>query len=263
MMLTSLPVGWMPTRSALQAYTQAMTAFPRAAGPADPRWSHVAMDPTRHGFVTRPTPLEDGASLMAIVDLDDHRVSATAGDDAIDIDLQPGPSSVSVGDALLELAGRHGPEIAVDRERFGTSETLTYDTEAVAAFFAQARTAIEALDRVNAQLSGEIAGPHLWPHGFDVATEWFSDRMVDYGDSESNAQIAMGWYPSEDSYVYVNPWPFRDEYAQIPLPGGARWHLEGWQGAKLDLNAGDPVALDTVVELGATVHAATEASLGT
>ncbi len=263
MYLTSLPVDWMPTRSALQAYTQAMTALPRAAARPDPRWSHVALDPMRNGFATWPTPLEDGTSLVAMVDLDDHRVRATAGDDIIDIDLRPGPTSVSVGDALLELAARHGAEIAVDRERFGTGESRTYDPEAATAFFAQARGAVEALERVNAELSGETAGPHLWPHGFDIATEWFSGRMVDDGESQSNAQIAMGWYPSTDSYVYVNPWPFRDEYAEIPLPGGARWHLEGWQGAKLELTPGEPVALDTIVELGAAMHLATEASLGT
>ena len=261
MQLPSLPPDWMPTRASLQAYAQAVTAFPRAGAAQDPRWSHVAMDPHPVGFVTWPTPLADGSELVTVLDLERHVVTASAGDDVIDIDLTSGPSSRSVGDALMGLATSHGLDADVDVERFGSSESRSYDTAHAEAFLGASRAAVAALESVHDPLGGEVAGPHLWPHGFDVAAEWFSERMVPYGDGEASAQIAMGWYPSEESYVYVNPWPFRAEYEEIPLPAGAAWHRDGWDGAQLFVPA---VGVDTatVAELGSTVHEATRDSLG-
>jgi hypothetical protein len=101
----------------------------------------------------------------------------------------------------------------------------------------------------------------LWPHGFDIATEWFSPRLVEYGDSTANAQVAMGWYPSDEGYVYVNPWPFEDDFTSIVLPPPAQWHLDGWQGAKLDVPSGDGLASDEIASVGHIVHENTAAVL--
>ena len=221
------------------------------------------MDPHPTGFVTWPTPLADGIELVSVLDLERHVASATAGDDSIEIDLTSGPSSHSVGEAILELARSHGLSVEVDDERFGSADRLTYDTAAATSFLDAARVAVGALEAVNATLNGEIAGPHLWPHGFDVATEWFADQTVPYGDGEANAQIGVGWYPAAESYVYVNPWPFRAEYEDIELPGGATWHDDGWQGAKLDITPPTGVSTKTVVALGSAVHEATRPTLGT
>ena len=115
---------------------------------------------------------------------------------------------------------------------------------------------------LNAGLVGHTAGPHLWPHGFDIATEWLSDRIVAADGHEGRAQIAVGWYPGVDSYVYVNPWPFADSFASIDLPGSAAWHLEGWQGAKLDVPRGGALPIEEIVALARRVHEATTPVLG-
>jgi hypothetical protein len=221
------------------------------------------MDPTDSGFVAAETPLEDGSTLRSELNLVTHTIVVSAGDDTLEIDLSEGPSPKSIGEAIIALTDEHGGAIDVDRERFASSDTQTYNLEHVAAFLRSARAAVSALDAVNTTVVGETAGPHLWPHGFDVATEWFSDRLVDYDGSEANGQIAMGWYPAEDSYVYVNPWPFRDEYASIELPSGATWNLEGWQGAKLDIPAESSISTGAVTDVGLAVHAGTSDTLGT
>jgi hypothetical protein len=122
---------------------------------------------------------------------------------------------------------------------------------------------IAAVRRVNTALDGEVVGPHLWPHGFDIATEWFSERLVDYNGDVTNAQIGIGWYPTDGSYVYASPWPFREEFVDIPLPAGAVWHRNGWEGAKLDVPDGTAITTDDVIALAATVHTGTRSLLGT
>ena len=62
------------------------------------------------------------------------------------------------------------------------------------------------------------------------------------------AQLNLGFYPGGPGiapYFYSNPWPFDAErLLGSPLPGGARWHTEGWQGTILPYEelVGDPDA---------------------
>jgi len=263
MPLNALPAEWMQTRASLQAYAQALTAFPRVAAPKDRRWSHVAMDPTATGFASASTPLADGTVLDSEIDLVGHVVVVSAGDDRLAFDLSEGPPPRQIGDAVMALTQKHGSDLDVDEDRFSNEATQTYDPAAASAFFEASNAFVAAVRRVNGALEGEIAGPHLWPHGFDIATEWFSERTVDYDGSAANAQIALGWYPVDDAYVYANPWPFMDEFADVALPAGAVWHREGWEGAKLDIPSDSGISSEDVIAVGAAVHTGTRGSLGT
>jgi hypothetical protein len=41
-------------------------------------------------------------------------------------------------------------------------------------------------------------------------------------------------YPGGEPYFYSNPWPFAaEQLLDKPLPDGAAWHTEGWQGSTL------------------------------
>lgn len=261
MHIADLPDGWMATRSTMRAYAQALTAIPRAAGTHDARWRHVSMDPTERGFASSPTALGDGIALTAELDLVDHRILASAGDRSVEFDLRGGPSPHSIGIALVDLAAQAGGHVAPDPDRYADDTPQTYNPDHASAFRDAAVAAVEALNVLNAGIEGEITGPHLWPHGFDIASEWYSDKTVDYNGSEANAQIAAGWYPSETSYVYVNPWPFRDEWADLPLPYGATWNVDGWYGAKLDIPAGGSIEPAVFTNLARTVHQVTSVHL--
>jgi hypothetical protein len=254
MQIRDLPGQWEETRSALQKCAQALTAFPRAAAPPDPRWGHVAMVPTASGFATSPVLLDDGSELMSMLDFDDHVVRVNAGTDELIVPLADGWAPTRLADEIQRLTSQHGSVVAIDRDRVTDTDAQPYDREAGAAFAASARAAIEAMNRVNTAIGGEIAGPHLWSHGFDIATEWYSPKLVDYEGSGANAQIAMGWYPARSSYLYVNPWPFDDGFATKPLPAGAVWHRDGWHGAKLDIAADGSVGVEDAVALGLAVH---------
>lgn len=251
--LHDLPEGWATTRGSLQRYAHALTAFARAGAPHDPRWSHVAMDPTSRGFATTPVSLDDGTELIGEIDLTDHVVVVTAGTDTRRMSLIDGVSPRAVGEAILELTGRHGQPIAADPERYDDDDRQPYDASVAEAFAQAATSATDAFRRVVARIDGEVTGPHLWPHGFDIAAEWYSDKTVDHEGSETSAQIGIGWYPAETSYVYVNPWPFSEEFAAASLPVGATWHRNGWEGAYLQVPKAGSIPSEDVVALGSAV----------
>jgi hypothetical protein len=203
------------------------------------------------GLVSAPTPLADGSDLVATIDLIAHEIVISAGDDVERIDISGGPSPLSIGEALLAAASRHGSDIDADKERFSNSEQLSYDSDHASAFFAAATYASAAFEEMNASIPGEIDGPHLWPHGFDIVTEWYSTKMVPYGDSEARAQIAVGFYPANESYFYANPWPYEESWGEVPPYEGSTWHLEGWQGVVIP-----PVGMSRsdIVAFGTSVH---------
>jgi len=252
MSLPPLPEEWEQTRTTLQAYSKALTAIPRAAAVADDRWTHVAMHIGDDGLTTAPTPLSDGTSLVGSIDLVDHRILVSSGGDTEAISIEPGPSSVSIGDLMLAVASRHGTEIAVDRDRFGTLDGLRYDPAQAEQFFAAALFVRDAFEEMNKSVGGEVTGPHLWPHGFDIATEWYSERTFPLGDTTAPGQIAVGFYPAGESYFYANPWPFADEWSRQPPTETATWHLDGWQGAVLEPGG---VEMSDIVDFGLAVHA--------
>ena len=93
-----------------------------------------------------------------------------------------------------------------------------------------------------ASLSGELGLVQLWPHGFDLAFEWFGTRVVEYEEGGSvtkyPSQLNLGFSPGEAShpqpYFYSNPWPFDEaQLVDKPLPRGARWSTGSWQGTLL------------------------------
>lgn len=251
MTMPQLPADWEDTRTTLQAYAQALTAIPRAAGTPDDRWNHVAMTVDLNGLVTAPTPLADGTELTGTIDLVTNDVVFVAGDDVERIDIGGGPSSLSIGEAMLAVAARHGSDIEADRDRFGNSNPLPYNAEDASAFFASVSYVDAAFQEMNASLTGEIDGPHLWPHGFDIVTEWYSDKQVPFGDGEASAQIAVGFYPANESYFYANPWPYEESWGETPPFEGSSWHLEGWQGAVIPPSG---MTTDDIVGFGKSVH---------
>lgn len=252
MRIAPLPSGWDATRGTLQRYSHALTAFPRAGAPAHPRWNHVAMEPTGRGFVAAATPLADGTELVSELDLEAHRIVVTAGGDEVVMGLDEGMSQVAVAQAIQRLAGAHGSTFELDPDRVTSSDPESYDRSHAEAFLASSSAAVVAMRALNDSVDGETTGPHLWPHGFDIATEWFSERLVDYDGSSANAQIGMGWYPTEDGYLYVSPWPFDEALAEEPLTGGATWYRTGWEGAKWDITSAIDAADATA--LGRRVH---------
>ncbi len=119
-----------------------------------------------------------------------------------------------------------------------------------------------------AGLRGEILGPQLWPHHFDLAVLWLSGRQVpgedpqdeEAADESMNFGFSTGDEGISSPYFFATAYPSLDGLSRPQASSGGRWHAEGWQGAVLDYadlaRAEDPRArllsfLETVQQAGA------------
>jgi hypothetical protein len=260
--LTQFPSldGFGPTRRTLQLYARSLSALARACAPAHPNWWHISMKVAPHGLVTDNIPLPGGGILAGRLDFHRARVVLEDSDGrAWSIPMNAGLTGSQMGDRVIAIAAEAGFNGEVERNRFENDEPGVYDAGAVANFFTALIRADRAFKRHGARL-GDDAGPvRLWPHGFDLAMEWFGTRVESYNEGgkqvELPAQLNLGFYPGEDndaSYFYSNPWPFDgDKLLSRPLPAGASWHTEGWQGAMLPYTAVRDE--DQLVEFGVAV----------
>jgi hypothetical protein len=234
--------GFEPTRQTLQLYSRVISAVPRAFGEFHPKWWHVSLRVQPDGLLTDKVSLPDARELRLKMDLVDHRILMLVDDDVLEtFSMLAGRSSTALANDLLDVATRLGLVGEVDRSKFESDEPREYDRAQARAFL----TALVNADRIfevhRSTLKGETGPVQLWPHGFDLAFEWFGTRVEEYeeeGDLQRiPAQLNLGFFPGGPGtapYFYSNPWPFEGTaLLDESLPEGASWHTEGWQGTYL------------------------------
>jgi hypothetical protein len=198
------------------------------------------------GLITDNVVLPDGGNLHFKMDLVEHKILILVDDRVFEtFSMQEGKSSTAMADDVLRAVAVLGLSGEVDRARFENDEPREYDPGQVGTFL----TALVNADRIfkahRATLRGEVGPVQFWPHGFDLAFEWFGTRVEEYEEQgeirQIPAQLNLGFYPGSpgvDPYFYSNPWPFEgDTLLGQALPQGARWHTEGWQGTILPYEA--------------------------
>lgn len=257
--------GFGPTRRTLQLYARALSGIARVHGVAHPNWSHISLRVTPSGLMSDNIPLPDGGILAGRLDMRSHRlVLWTSGGRDWSLPLDAGWSGTIMGERLIEAAAEMGLQGAYDRTRFGSDEVGVYEPVSAGRFFVALVSADRLLKTHRASLSGTSSPAQFWSHGFDLAMEWYGTRVEHYEEEgqakELPAQLNLGFYPGEDdnsSYFYSNPWPFDAErLLNQPLPEGASWHTEGWQGSILPytLLRDDPGAGERVLAYARAVH---------
>ena len=245
--------GFEPTRETLQLYSRVASAVPRTHGEFHPKWWHVSLKVQPDGLITDPVALPDGGALRLKMDLVAHQIVLTAnGERMAAFDMAEGTSSSAMGNRVLGEVARLGLRGEVDRARFKNPEPRAYDPDLVGEFLKALVEADRIFKQHRATLPGEPGPVQLWPHGFDLAFEWFGTRVEVYEENgerhESPAQLNLGFFPGGPEtgpYFYSNPWPFEsDQLLGKALPEGASWHTEGWQGTILPYEAleADPEA---------------------
>ncbi len=249
--LPALPEDWETTRATLHAYAQGVGAIPRTHAPAHPQWWHLSLNVQPHGLVTDDMALPDGGTFNVGLNLKSHEVvvESSAGKSTA-FSMAEGTTGTEMGDRVIAAVAALGIEGEYDREKFQDEDARSYGQEAAGVFLQAANNVSGVFEQHRTSLSGEVGPVQLWPHGFDLATEWFGTRVEKYEEggemTEQASQLNLGFYPGTDRpYFYSNPWPF--EGAQLlgeALPHGAKWHTEGWEGSILyyDQLQGDPQA---------------------
>jgi hypothetical protein len=70
----------------------------------------------------------------------------------------------------------------------------------------------------------------VWPEHFDLSFLWFAGQQAD----DRHPHMNFGFAPFSDDldrpYLYAYAYPMPERFEQLPLPEGATWHTEGWQG---------------------------------
>lgn len=223
------------TRATLHAYAKAVGAVPRAHGIAHPKWWHISLAVRPEGLVTDPIPLPEGGAMAIVMDVLHHEIliRSSSGIDHT-IDLRDGRTATEMGAAVISIATEFGLADAYERDRFGSDDPRTYDPNAAAAYF-DAFVEVAAIFERHRVALGDRVGPiQVWPHNFDLAFEWFGTRAEEHDGVALPSQLNLGFYPAGDEpYFYSNPWPFDETFTDMPLPEGATWHTEGWQGTML------------------------------
>ncbi|NNC44244.1 MAG: hypothetical protein HKO03_13505 [Acidimicrobiia bacterium] len=188
-----------------------------------------------------------------------------AGSTALVIPMDQGLTATEVANLLIDAVAL--PD-TYERVRFTNDEQRPYDRAVAAAIWTVFDESAQILRNHNATIGGEQSPIQVWPHGFDMATEWYGTRNAEYEEGGTKqtmpAQINLGFYPAGRAYFYSNPWPFEaDTLLSIELPHGASWKTDGWEGSLLYLDqvAGHPDSSDRVLEYARAVFDAASPSL--
>jgi hypothetical protein len=237
--LPQLPAGWAETRATLHAYAHSVGAIPRAHAVAHPRWWHVGLKVRPGGLATDAVPLPGGGALGLTMDLANHTIRVRASDGGQkSYSMTEGVTGTDLADRLIADAAEHGLGGEYNREKFENDQPRQYRPDAAEAFWTALVNVNTVFERHRLGL-GERVGPvNLWPHNFDLSTEWFGTRVEEYEEegkvTAQPAQLNLGFYPDEaEPYFYSNPWPFDEKLVGEPLPAGAEWHTGAWQGTIL------------------------------
>lgn len=268
-MLPEFPDDWEKTRATLHAYSRGVGAIPRAYAESHPKWWHVSLTVGEDGLVTDPIPLPGGETMELRMDLRSHDVVvSTSAGDVERLSMTGGLTGTEFADHLIQIASGYGLEEDYHREKFENDEPREYDPAAAELFLTTLRDVNAVFEKHRAGLDGDVSPVQLWPHGFDLAMEWFGTRTETYEENgetqEHRAQLNLGFYPAGDMYFYSNPWPFEaDLLVDKPLPHGAEWTTESFEGTILyyEKLQGDPEAERKLLEYAAAVFAAAAPTL--
>jgi len=252
------------TRKTLNNYAQAAGIIPRAHGIAHPKWWHISLKVRPEGLVTDNVPLPRGGVLALRLDLHQHAiVLATNSGERRSFSMRDGATGTEMGEQIIAAVADLGLNGDYQRNKFESDEARSYDPAAAERYFRAVVNADRAFKKHKATLSGEMGPVQVWPHGFDLAFEWFGDRVETYEEEgavqEYPSQLNLGFYPGGEGvepYFFSNPWPFEEnELLDRPLPAGARWFTESWQGTILPYGelAGEPRAEERLLDYARTV----------
>jgi hypothetical protein len=214
--------------------------------PPEPQLQHAALRLTARGWETLPLPAPDGSGVVVIaLDLRKHEAIVEHSDGrGQSVRLAPDRSVAAVtNDVLSAVRGLVG-EVELDLRQQETpwstpldedTEHASYDTDAVASYFAAATRASIILAALRAPFRGRSTPVNAWWGSFDLAVSLFSGEPAQPPSEDfimRNAmdaqEVAIGWWPGDGRYpraafyAYAHPAPAGFELATLE-PAAARW----------------------------------------
>jgi hypothetical protein len=237
---------WSETCDTLHAHTQVLGKLAVALAPPEPQLQHAALRLTARGWETLPLPAPNGSGVfVAGLDLRAHEafVESSAGGSER-VALTPNRAVGEVTRELLSAARSVAGSVEIDptpQEVSWTApldeddEHATYDTAAVASYFAGATQAAEVLAGFRAPFRGRSTPVNAWWGSFDLATSLFSGAPADPPSNDfimrnamDSQEVAVGWWPGDQRYgkaaFYAYAHPAVEGFAGAQLePSISRW----------------------------------------
>jgi uncharacterized protein DUF5996 len=275
---------WSDTCDTLHAHTQLLGKLAAKLAPPEPQLQHAALRLGVRGWETQqPLPAPNGSGSLALeLDLCSHEAVARHSDGrSARVPLAP---DRSVGAVTRELVAEVRSLVGAVEIDFTPQETpwqtpldkdeehATYDSPAVARYFAAATRAALVLAALRAPYRGRATPVNAWWGSFDLAVSLFSgndaappaDDFITRNAMDSE-EVAVGWWPGDQRhprpafYAYAHPAP--PGFAEATLsPAAARWdttlseYILDWDDVR---SAENPHETALAFALSAVQHACT------
>jgi len=261
---------WKPTREALHVYCRILGGIRKRLSKSHPLWWHTSLQVVSKGLTTGPLALGGGLGEISL-DLESHEAVISIEDSAEErIRLRPGLSGAELAEFCIAALTAHGEIEGLASADFVDMNPRQSDPEAAQRFFTALCSVQTVFEEAKTAICGECAPIQLWPHHFDLSFEWFAAHLLT-SDTRSNSdegrrQIGFGFSPGDEGhdqpYFYANPWPFDQTLTELPLPGSARWHVEGWNGTLITYAEVQSAGAGLLLDYLRAVHAAAVPRLG-
>jgi hypothetical protein len=260
----SLPPGFEATRSALHAYAKALGTLPQTHIAKHPKWWHISLKVRPAGLMIDNIGLPDGGLLNGWLDLRTHEVVIeTSRGERQSFDMTAGASGSEMADAIIRYVAGHGLGGDYVRKDFENEDPTTYDRDHAHVYWSALTNASRVLEAHRASIDGTVGPLQFWPHGFDLAFEWFGTKEVSYEGALLPSQLNLGFYSTGDPYFYSVPWPLDRSLLEGPSPGEGRWCDDPFSGAILDyaVVADRLDGAEVLMQFAADVYAAARPTL--
>lgn len=233
---------WQPTCDTLHAHTQVLGKLAAKLAAPEPQLQHSALRLTARGIETLPLPAPDGAGVF-VVALDLHRHEAVVERSDGREQRIPLTPNRAVADVTRDVIAAVQVEISMKPQEVPwtapldeDAEHATYDTDHVAAYFADATRAALVLAALRAPYRGRSTPVNFWWGSFDLAVNLFSGAPAAppsqdfiFRNAMDVQEIAVGWWPGDGRYpkpafyAYAHPAP--PALAQATLAHGS-WNAD-------------------------------------
>lgn len=256
---------WAETKATLHAYSKVVGAIPRTHAIFHPKWWHISLKVVPDGLITDNMPLPGGGIFALKMDfLAHHILLQTSRGETQTWDMTGGKTANQLAENILSAVADLGLQGEYARQKFESEQPRVYNPDHAETYFSVLTNIEQAFHQHRATLTGEVGPIQLWPHGFDLSFEWLGTRQIEYEEHGQKAsypsQINLGFSPGEPThpapYFYSNPFPFEPEHLLArPLPHGARWFTESWQGSLLNYTnlVGVPNGIQKIQDYARTV----------
>lgn len=228
-----------PSYEPLHHSTRAVGAMRRALTPRQKHWWHVSLRVNATGLTTTPIPYKNESFEIAL-DLVAHRVVVnTSRGEQWATRLRGQPLSQfwkELNDALATM------DIQPNAPKPDYADApSSYDAARIENYWRALSQVDILLKQFQGELRAETSPVQFWSHHFDLAMLWFSGRLVpgqdaaneEYADEQMNFGFSVGDEKIPEPYFYVTAYPLPENFIGSPLPNGAEWHTDGWNGALL------------------------------